>query len=94
MKFPSEGEFWHFHFAGNKLGASNQMFQAKKESENKKSPIFYSTYCILCDQHTTQCDMPRGAANMSSGAANTATITALSLFLENFDNFSMYFQLF
>ena len=87
MKFPSEGEFWHFHFAGNKLGASNQMFQAKKESENKKSPIFYSTYCILCDQHTTQCDMPRGAAN-------TASITALTLFLENFDNFSMYFQLF
>ena len=21
MKFPSEGEFWHCHFAGNKLGA-------------------------------------------------------------------------
>ena len=28
MKFPSEGEFWHCHFAGNRLGASNQMFQA------------------------------------------------------------------
>ena len=28
MKFPSEGEFWHCHFAGNKLGASNQVFQA------------------------------------------------------------------
>ena len=26
MKFPSEGEFWHCHFAGNKLGASKQMF--------------------------------------------------------------------
>ena len=36
MKFPSEGEFWHCHFAGNKLGASNQMFQAKEGSENKK----------------------------------------------------------
>ena len=21
MKFPSEGEFWHCHFVGNKLGA-------------------------------------------------------------------------
>ena len=29
MKFPSEGEFWHCHFAGNKMEASNQMFQAK-----------------------------------------------------------------
>ena len=29
MKFPSEGEFWHCQVAGNKLGASNQMFQAK-----------------------------------------------------------------
>ena len=28
-KFPSEGEFWHCHFAGDKLGASNQMFQTK-----------------------------------------------------------------
>ena len=36
MKFPSEDEFWHCHFAGNKLGASNQMFQAKEGSENKK----------------------------------------------------------
>ena len=36
MKFPHEGEFWHCHFAGNKLGASNQMFQAKEGSENKK----------------------------------------------------------
>ena len=25
IKFPSEGEFWHCHFAGNKLGASNQI---------------------------------------------------------------------
>ena len=23
MKFPSEGEFWHCHFAGNKMGVSN-----------------------------------------------------------------------
>ena len=22
MKFPSEGEFWHCHFAGNKMGAT------------------------------------------------------------------------
>ena len=29
IEFPSEGEFWHCHFAGNKMGASNQMFQAK-----------------------------------------------------------------
>ena len=36
MKFPSEGEFWNCHFAGYKMGASNQMFQAKLESENKK----------------------------------------------------------
>ena len=36
MKFPSEGEFWHCHFAGYKMGASNQMFQAKQGSENKK----------------------------------------------------------
>ena len=28
MKFLSEGEFWHCHFAVNKLGASNQVFQA------------------------------------------------------------------
>ena len=26
MKFPSDGEFWHCQFAGNELGASNQMF--------------------------------------------------------------------
>ena len=36
MKFPSEGEFWHCHFAGSKMGASNQMFQAALGSENKK----------------------------------------------------------
>ena len=36
MKFPPEGEFWHCHFAGNKMGASNQMFQPKLGSENKK----------------------------------------------------------
>ena len=36
MKFPSEGEFWYCHFAGSKLGASNQMFQAKEGLENKK----------------------------------------------------------
>ena len=36
IEFPSEGEFWHCLFAGNKMGASNQMFQAKKGSENKK----------------------------------------------------------
>ena len=29
MKFSSEGEFCHCHFAGIKLGASHQMFQAK-----------------------------------------------------------------
>ena len=36
MKFPSEGEFWHCQVAGNKLGASNQIFQPKEGSENKK----------------------------------------------------------
>ena len=36
MKFPSEGEFWHCHFTGHKMEASNQMFQAKYGSENKK----------------------------------------------------------
>ena len=36
MKFPSEGEFWHCHFAGSKMGASNLMFQAALGSENKK----------------------------------------------------------
>ena len=36
IKFPSEGEFWHCHFAGNKMEASNQMFQAKYGSKNKK----------------------------------------------------------
>ena len=36
MKFLSQGEFWHCHFAGNKLGASNQIFQPKEGSENKK----------------------------------------------------------
>ena len=34
MIFPSEGEFWHCHFTGYKMGASNQCF--KKGSENKK----------------------------------------------------------
>ena len=29
MKFPSEGEFWHCHFTGYKMGVSNQMFQSK-----------------------------------------------------------------
>ena len=29
MKFPSEGESCHCHFAGKKLGASNQIFQPK-----------------------------------------------------------------
>ena len=29
MKSPSECEFWHCHFAVNKLGASNKMFQTK-----------------------------------------------------------------
>ena len=36
MKFHSEGEFCHCHFAGKKLGTSNQMFQAKYGSENNK----------------------------------------------------------
>ena len=36
MKFPSEGEFWHCHFTGYKMGASNQMFQDALGSENKK----------------------------------------------------------
>ena len=36
IEFPSEGEFWHCHFAGNKMGASNQMFQAKQGAANKK----------------------------------------------------------
>ena len=29
MKFSSEGEFCHCHFAGNKMGTSNQNFHAK-----------------------------------------------------------------
>ena len=29
MKFPCEGEFWHCHFTGYKMGVSNQMFQSK-----------------------------------------------------------------
>ena len=29
MEFHSEGEFWHCHFTGNKLGPSNQVFQTK-----------------------------------------------------------------
>ena len=29
IKFPSEGEFWHCHLAGNKMGDSNQMFKVK-----------------------------------------------------------------
>ena len=36
MKFPTEGDFWHCHFAANKIGASNQMFQGNQGSENTK----------------------------------------------------------
>ena len=44
MKFSSEGEFWHCHFAGNKKEYSNQMFQAKLGSENKKiSKVWHSS---------------------------------------------------
>ena len=56
MKFPSEGEFWNCHFAGYKMGASNQMFQAKLESENKKiSKVRHSVpttvyLCLLLNQ--------------------------------------------
>ena len=35
-KNPSEGELWHCHFAGYKMGASSQVFQAKWGSENKE----------------------------------------------------------
>ena len=36
MKFPSEGVFWHCHFARNKLEASSQMFQAKRGQKTRK----------------------------------------------------------
>ena len=41
MKFPSEGEFWHCHFARNKMGASRQMFQANRGQTTRK--------CEKCD---------------------------------------------
>ena len=39
-------------------------------------------------------DTPHGAADMSGGPANTATFTAFTLFLANFENVSKCFQLF
>ena len=60
MKFTFEGEFWHCHFAGIKLGASNQMLQhvagqiGVRKRENVKSLIFYSTYCINCNELATK----------------------------------------
>ena len=54
MKFPSEGEFWNCHFAGYKMGASNQMFQAKLESENKKiSKVRHSVPTTVGKCHLT-----------------------------------------
>jgi len=44
MKFPSEGEFWHCHPAGNKLGASN-LIRAQKQA-NVKSATFCATCCM------------------------------------------------
>ena len=60
MKFPSEGESCHCHFAGKKLGASNQMFQPKYGSENNKMwKVRYSippTVGIL-NNHCTQIEL-------------------------------------
>ena len=37
MKFPSEGEFWHCHFANKKLGSSNQITRCFKSNRGQKT---------------------------------------------------------
>ena len=48
MKFPSEGEIWYCHFAGNKnLKPDNSGKVGVRKQENLKSATFCATYCTI-----------------------------------------------
>ena len=96
MKFPSEGEFWHCHFAGSKMGASNQMFQAALGLENKKiSKVRHSvppTVCyLLVDMRKIQFN-PILASNQVITFFHFFMVTLYILFIKmNFCQFLIVF---